>query len=160
YPERVRRLVLCCTSPGGSHHVRPPEDQIATFMAASDIADPAEAVRSTYPLNYSEEHVAGHDAEIVARALAKRPLPPSPEGLEAQLAAVQEHDTYEHLPEITAPTLVAHGEEDGIVPVENGRIIASRIPGARLIIYPRAKHIFFVECAEELNAEVEAFLTE
>ena len=64
------------------------------------------------------------------------------------------------MPEIKAPTLVAHGEEDGIIPVQNGRILAERIPNARLVIYPRAKHIFFVECAAELNAEVMAFLTE
>ncbi len=160
YPERVRRFVLCCTTPGGSHHVRPPDEQIATFMAAAEIEDPAAAVRSTYPLHYSDEYVAAHDAEIVARALANQALRSTPEGRAGQLAAVQQHDTFDRLPQISAPTLVAHGEEDGIVPVENGRIIASRIPGARLSIYPRAKHIFFVECAAELNAEVAAFLGE
>ena len=160
YPERVRRLVLCCTTPGGTHHVLPPPEALERFIAAASIEDPAAAVRSTYPLHYSDAYVAEHDAEIVARSLATSSMRSTPEGRAGQLAAVQEHDTYDRLPEIKAPTLVAHGEEDGIIPVQNGRILAERIPKARLVIYPRAKHIFFVECAAELNAEVMAFLTE
>jgi pimeloyl-ACP methyl ester carboxylesterase len=35
YPERVRKLVLACTTPGGPHHVLPPPASMATFMAAS-----------------------------------------------------------------------------------------------------------------------------
>src|SRR5438552_22813 len=107
-------------------------------------------------------HVIAYDP----RGAGRSDVPPAtssmrstPEGRAGQLAAVQEHDTYDRLPEIKAPTLVAHGEEDGIIPVQNGRILAERIPNARLVIYPGAKHIFFVECAAELNAEVAAFLT-
>jgi pimeloyl-ACP methyl ester carboxylesterase len=37
---------------------------------------------------------------------------------------------------ITAPTLVIHGESDRLVPAENGRIIAERIPSARLTLIP------------------------
>ena len=58
-----------------------------------------------------------------------------------------------------APTLVAHGDEDGVIPVDNGRNLAARIPGARLKIYTGAKHVFFVERAEEFNADVIAFLS-
>jgi pimeloyl-ACP methyl ester carboxylesterase len=39
-------------------------------------------------------------------------------------------------------------------------MLANRIPGARLRIYEGAKHIFFVERADEFNADVIAFLTE
>src|SRR6266567_37661 len=49
-PKRVRRLVLCCTTPGGTHHVLPPSEALERFIAAASIEDPAEAVRSPYPL--------------------------------------------------------------------------------------------------------------
>jgi pimeloyl-ACP methyl ester carboxylesterase len=158
HPDRVRRLVLACTTPGGTHHVLPPAEQLAVFIGAADIADAAAAVRATYPLHYSDAYAAAHDAEIVARSLANEHLRSTPEGRAAQLAAVQAHDTWDQLPSIAAPTLVLHGERDGIVPVENGRNIAARIPGARLRTWPEGRHLFFVEFAAEVNEAVSEFL--
>ena len=63
------------------------------------------------------------------------------------------------MPDITAPTLVLHGERDGIVPIENGRTIAARIPGAKLRTWPEGGHLFFAEYADELNAEIIDFLS-
>ncbi|HYM27597.1 MAG TPA: alpha/beta hydrolase [Steroidobacteraceae bacterium] len=159
HPARVRRLALGCTTPGGAAHVLPPPDRIARFLAAAEIADPAEAVRSLYPLHYSDAFSAAHDAEIVERARATAALRSTAEGRAGQLAAVQAHDTLAELPRITAPTLVLHGSDDGIVPAENGRILASVIAGARLRMYEGARHLFFVECAEAVNAELAAFFT-
>jgi pimeloyl-ACP methyl ester carboxylesterase len=160
YPERVRRLVLICTTPGGTYHVAPPAEQMATFMAAADIPDPAGAVRSTYPLHYSDAYVAAHDAEIVERALASAHLRSTPEGRAGQLVAVYEHDTLARLTSMRIATLVIHGEEDGVVPVENGRNIAAAIPGARLRIFSEAKHIVFTECAHAVNRDIIDFLNE
>ncbi|MFA1540945.1 alpha/beta fold hydrolase [Actinomadura monticuli] len=43
----------------------------------------------------------------------------------------------ERLPEITAPTLVVHGEDDPFFPPGNGRALAAEIPGAELLVLPR-----------------------
>jgi 3-oxoadipate enol-lactonase len=136
HPRRVRRLVLGCTTAGGPEHVLPPAENLAKFIAASEIADPVAAVRSTYALNYSDEYAAGHDAEIVARSLANAMLRSTPEGRATQMAAVQAHDTHARLREIACPTFVAHGTDDGTVPVENGRVLAAGIPGSRFKLYP------------------------
>lgn len=160
HPHRVRRLVLACTTVGNPHHVAPPLENMAKFNAASDIEDPVAAVRSTYALNYSDAYVATHDDEIVAHALADAALRPTREGMATQLAAVLAHDTHARLREITSPTFVAHGTDDGTVPVENGRILAAGIPSARLKLYPGGRHLFFKECAAELNADIVAFLRE
>ncbi len=156
--ERVRGLVLACTTPGGSHHVLPRPEQLASFMAAAEMEDPVAAVRLTYPLNYSDAYAESHDEEIVARILANEALRSTPEGRAAQLAAVQGHDTYDDLPRIGAPTLVLHGAADGIVPVANGQTIASRIPGARLRTWAQGRHVFFSELADEVNAAIADFL--
>ncbi len=158
HPRRVRRLVLGCTSAGGAAHVPAPEENMAKFIAASEITDPAAAVRSTYALNYSDTYVAAHDAEIVARSLANAELRSTPEGRATQLAAVLAHDTQARLREIACPTFVAHGTDDGTVPVENGRVLAAGIPDVRLKLYPGGRHLFFMECADELNADVTDFL--
>ena len=41
-----------------------------------------------------------------------------------------------------------HGTEDQLLPVPNGRLIASRIPGARLEIFDDVGHLFFWERPE------------
>lgn len=158
HPRRVRRLVLGCTTAGGTGHVLPPGENMAKFMAASEITDPAAAVRSTYALNYSDAYVAAHDAEIVARSLANAELRSTPEGRATQIAAAQAHDTQGRLREIACPTFVAHGTDDGTVPAENGRVLAAGIPDARFKLYQGGRHLFFMECADELNADIVAFL--
>jgi pimeloyl-ACP methyl ester carboxylesterase len=64
------------------------------------------------------------------------------------------------LHEIAVPTLVVHGDGDGVIPAENARRLADAIPGARLKMYEGAKHIFFVERAAEFNEDIIAFLSE
>jgi len=160
HPQRVRRLVLACTTAGGPQHVLPPAENMAKFMAASEITDPVAAVRSTYALNYSDAYVAAHDADIVERSLANAELRSTPEGRATQIAAAQAHDTQGRLRDITCPTFVAHGTDDGTVPSENGRVLAAGIPDARLKLYPGGRHLFFMECADELNADIVAFLGE
>jgi pimeloyl-ACP methyl ester carboxylesterase len=160
HPRRVRRLVLACTTAGGPQHVLPPPENMVKFIAASDIADPVAAVRSTYALNYSDAYIAAHEAEIIARSQANAELRSTPGGRATQIAAVQAHDTHARLREIACATLVAHGIDDGTVPVENGRVLAAGIPGSRLKLYPGGRHLFFMECADELNADIVAFLRE
>jgi pimeloyl-ACP methyl ester carboxylesterase/class 3 adenylate cyclase len=63
------------------------------------------------------------------------------------------------LPSIRVPTLVLHRKEDGVVPVENGRYMAEKIPGARLVELPGADHIPFLGDWEAISDEVEEFIT-
>ena len=155
---RVRRLVLACTTVGGGAHVLPPAANIERFVAASSITDPTDAVRSTYFINYSDEYVAAHDAEIVARAVRNAGLRSTPEGLASQIAAVQGHDTFARLGEIGQETLIIHGAHDGTVPFENGQMLAAGIPNHHFVVYPTARHLVFTECASAMNGEIVAFL--
>lgn len=159
HPARVRRLVLGCTTPGGAAHVSPPPERIALFLASAEEPDPAKAVRMRYPLHYSDEYAAAHDAEIVARALAEQEWRCSPEGRAGQIAAMRTHDVADRLPSIAAPALVAHGEDDGVIPIDNARTLAARLPAATLRVYPGARHVFFIERAGEFNRDVIDFLS-
>jgi pimeloyl-ACP methyl ester carboxylesterase len=62
------------------------------------------------------------------------------------------HNTYERLPQIKAPTLVIAGDADRLIPPENSRILASRIPDAELVIMENAGHGFFSETPESTKA--------
>jgi 3-oxoadipate enol-lactonase len=75
-----------------------------------------------------------------------------------QLQACRGHDVSTRLDEIQVPTLVIHGEVDPLVRVENGRLLAERIRGAELIVYPDTGHIPEVERVQEFNRDLLAFL--
>jgi|HubBroStandDraft_1064217.scaffolds.fasta_scaffold27833_3 pimeloyl-ACP methyl ester carboxylesterase len=62
------------------------------------------------------------------------------------------------LGQITIPTLVVWGAGDRLVPVEDGRDFASRIPGARLVIIAGSGHAPEIEKSGEFLAAVEPFL--
>lgn len=54
-------------------------------------------------------------------------------GVAGQIVAISSWSSIPFLGGIAAPTLVVHGRRDRLVPVENGRILARRIPGATLV---------------------------
>jgi pimeloyl-ACP methyl ester carboxylesterase/DNA-binding CsgD family transcriptional regulator len=63
-------------------------------------------------------------------------------------------------PRVTTPTLVLHARDDRVVPAEEGRLLAARIPGARLVLLESANHILLSDepAWDECVAELHAFL--
>jgi pimeloyl-ACP methyl ester carboxylesterase len=84
---------------------------------------------------------------------------PTPKhGMIRQMQAIQGHDTYERLPQITAPTLVVTGKEDELVPPENSVTLAQRIPNADLSILSNASHLFNIELPDTTAEVVKGFI--
>lgn len=73
--------------------------------------------------------------------------------------ACMNHDCCDLLHTIQAPTLVIGGEEDIVVGAESSRKISSRIPGAKLKMYPEYGHALYEE-AKDFNDVVFKFLRE
>ena len=71
-----------------------------------------------------------------------------------QLTAVLSHHTGRRLDEIRVPTRVMTGDSDILIPPENSRILADRIPGASLRVVERAGHIATHEHPECLLEEI------
>jgi pimeloyl-ACP methyl ester carboxylesterase/DNA-binding winged helix-turn-helix (wHTH) protein len=70
-----------------------------------------------------------------------------------------EVDIREILPSIRVPTLVLHRRDDRCLKVEEGRFVASRIPGALFVELPGEDHLPFVGDQELLLDEIERFVT-
>jgi 3-oxoadipate enol-lactonase len=157
HPDRVRKLVLACTAPGGDGSVRP-APEVLKFFVLSPGADMQEAIRRVVPFLYSEQYRRDHPEEIeefVRRRLAR---PVSPQSNAWQLAAAVGHAAWGRLATIGTPTLVIAGDGDKVVPTVNSRRIAQEIPGAKLVILPGAPHRLFAENAEAFNRVVISFL--
>ena len=74
------------------------------------------------------------------------------------LSAFYAYDLVDIFPAVRVPTLVLHRRDDGLVPVRDGRQIASQIPDARFVELEGADHLPFVGDAEAVLAEVQDFL--
>lgn len=63
------------------------------------------------------------------------------------------------LPTIRVPTLMLHAVGDRDSKIEEGRWIASRIPGARLVELPTSDHIAYFANADRVIDEIQGFVT-
>ncbi len=156
HPERVRRLVLAATTPGGPR-ATPADPQTLAFFARRAAMGPEEAVWASVPYNYGPLTRARHAGRIGEDIVQRLRFPFAEAPYRAQLAAALGHDDHERLGEIAAPTLVVHGERDRMVPVANARVLAETIPGATLRLYPEGGHLLFTD-EPELDREVARFL--
>ncbi|HEY6961364.1 MAG TPA: adenylate/guanylate cyclase domain-containing protein [Gaiellaceae bacterium] len=83
----------------------------------------------------------------------------SPGAVEALAKMNKEIDVRHVLPAIRVPTLVLHGRNDTVVPIDVARYVADRIPGARLVEV-EAGHLATGRAATQMNAHLESFLTD
>ena len=153
YPNKVRSLILGCTAAGGPDAVRAEDEALRVLMTRGP--DLEQFARAINPFIYD----AGTSPQLVEEDTAARlKWYASGDGYFAQLQAVMAWEAYSRIAQISAPTLVIHGENDRLVPAENGRRIAARIPGAKLVIIPGASHIFTTDQPAAAQAAILDFL--
>jgi 3-oxoadipate enol-lactonase len=152
-PERVNRLVLCCTSA----HLGPRESWLE--RAAIVRADGVQAVADPVLERWFTPGFARSHPDVIERMRAQLVGTPR-EGYAGCCEAIAAMDLTAELPSITAPTLVISAAEDPSIPPEHGRRIAELIPGARFELIQDARHIANIEQADVVTGLIEAFLTE
>jgi len=145
YPELVDRVVLCCTSPGGTKPSFPlhtiealdVESRIEMMLGLLDNRwNPgAEEPIPGLPAAFYDGYVAMSRAEHDPKAAAGRTL---------QLDARSRHDAQPRLKEIEAATLVCSGEWDDIAPLTYGQAIAEAIPNGDIRIF-NGGHLFLLQ---------------
>ncbi|ABC63551.1 Poly(3-hydroxyalkanoate) depolymerase [Erythrobacter litoralis HTCC2594] len=149
---RTRRLVLIATTPGMAMVPGNP-------AAFTKMANP----RRYIDPDFMNEHFAtlyggatenpGQKAEHVGRL-----KPPSPRGYLYQLLCMLGWTSLPALPFLGKETLVMMGDDDQIVPVINGKILARMIPNARLEVVEGGGHLFLLTHADESIALIRDFL--
>jgi 3-oxoadipate enol-lactonase len=144
HPELLRTLTLGCTYCGGPGSSLPPQPELGAAIMSGDRE---RAVRAMWEANVSARFAQDDEAYARFRAIGAERAVAVAVTME-QLSAITRHDTSARLGGLEMPTLVVHGTEDAIIPVENGRMVASLIPGARLEILPETGHLFFWEQPE------------
>ena len=155
YPKRVRSLVLGCTSPGGPTAVRADQEATQMLMSRGKMT-PEQALEAPVPFIYDKATARERIDEDVA---IRRRWFPRPEAYTAQLQGILAWESYGRLSAIHVPTLVIHGESDRLVPPGNAKLIAQRIPSAKLVMIPHASHIFATDQPDATHEAILSFLT-
>jgi 3-oxoadipate enol-lactonase len=158
HPDRVERLVLCCTTPGAG--ARGEGDPAALFglVEATKLmsSDPRAALELFKPILLAPGHEALLDqlggGLLGSQGGAEFASPATADRLMTSLAGFSSIDRLE---ELLVPTLVQHGVADRIIPIEHGRHLAELIPNAILEEYQNCGHLYLVEDPRPLTRMVE-----
>lgn len=145
HPERVERLALLCTSPGGAGGSSYPLHEIASLEPAEQAQLQLRLLDGRFDQAWLAEHPA--DRAVVEMMAARSAGTPSPDRLRGhamQLEARRHHDVWDRLERISSPTLVMCGEFDALAPVANSEAIVSRVAGATLRRY-QGGHLFLYQ---------------
>jgi len=130
HPDKVRTLILVCTTPSVN---------LTSEALGEALALPAEERRNAMVDFLFTPAGREKDPEMVARnwtTLAVR----EKDADARRHAAARDHDVTDVLEKIQAPTLVIHGDEDLMAPLEGARMLADRIPDARLELIEGGRH--------------------
>ncbi|MET7329024.1 4-carboxymuconolactone decarboxylase [Nonomuraea sp. NPDC005650] len=143
--QRVRKLVLCCTSakfgePG-------PWLGRAALVRGKGMAALVPTLKTRwFTPGFDGQWVFDQLMEVDAKSYA------------ACCEAIAAFDLTRRLGEITAPTLVIAGAEDPATPLDQALTLAGDIPGASLTVVPRASHLANVERPDAITAAIASHL--
>jgi poly(3-hydroxyoctanoate) depolymerase len=156
-PQRVEKLVLASTTCGlGSVPVHP--------RAWAAIANPARFYsrrhyRKIAPILYGRQII--EDPALLEEHLEiRRRCKPSIRGHYAQLRAASTWTSLPWLRKLDMPVLVIVGSDDQLVPVINGRMIASTVRDGRLEIIEGGSHVCLVQESAHTSRLIRGFLQE
>jgi len=150
YPERVKNLILGCTTCGGPNSVRStPEATAFLFDPERAKLTNEEKAYSTIPWLWNQDFIDAHPEAVKRYVATTTEHPTPPHAYICQGNFMLTFDSYDRLPRIKAPTLVICGAKDRLVPPENSPVLASRIPDSELVILENAGHGFISDSAEE-----------
>ena len=157
HPERVDRIVLACTTPGGPNAHPMPQATVA-LMAEAATLEPAVALRR-FVENALAPATVAERPDLVDRIMAHRlATAQQPAAWAAQAAAGATFDAFDRLGALAAPAFVQHGDEDVVVDPRNADLLVERLPDAHLERLPGTGHLFFWEAPERFVSSVSAFL--
>jgi pimeloyl-ACP methyl ester carboxylesterase len=107
---------------------------------------------------YSKAYVQENPAMIASLVERMQIAPSNPRSMEIHKHASKSFDSYHRLGQISAPTLIIHGEDDWVFSPKHAKILNRRIPGSKLILFPHAGHGIFSQEQYKVLEEIHRFI--
>ncbi len=155
HPEVVHRLILAATMPGITSIPGRPA-ALATLMSPARYYSP-KYLKRIAPTLYGGA-IRTHPDLLDEHAKQRAARPPTQLGYLYQLSAIQRWSSLPWLHRLPMRTLVLAGDDDPIVRLVNGRLLAHRIPDAHLHVVEGGGHLFLFTKSEEMADLIIDFL--
>jgi 3-oxoadipate enol-lactonase len=157
-PGLVRSLVLAGTGAGGPGRVPRPLHVRRAFTAAIG-SSPEAYGRATMPYTFAPGWTERHPERFEEILAARLEHPTHYRTIDAHAQACYAYYAAAlQVERVDVPALVVHGTEDLIVPVANGRLLAHRLPRAKLVELEGRGHNLPLEDPQTFNDLVLDFL--
>jgi len=157
HPDRLGRLILFGTFCGGIW-AEPASYAVFKRLMVTEGLSPEDAARQAWPVTYSPKYLAANLAAVEHQMRRELEHPTPMFVAQRQMESLRKFDSYWDLPRIGSATLVATGSDDVLVKPRNSKILASRIPNARLELLADLGHRAIWEAPEEIADFVGDFL--
>jgi pimeloyl-ACP methyl ester carboxylesterase/DNA-binding CsgD family transcriptional regulator len=162
HPHRVTRLIVYSGYARGLMRRSPTPEQIKHSRLVADLIELAWGQDNpAFRQVFTSLFVPGSSPEVVEWFNELERVSTSPEHAARIVRAFFEADVSELAPRVTCPTLVAHVRGDTRIPFEEGRLLASLIPGARFLPLEGRNHALlpYDPAFAAFFSEVRGFLT-
>jgi 3-oxoadipate enol-lactonase len=157
HSERVDGLVLGCTTPGWPFAYPLPDASVWLILTAAGMT--ADVARRRHTENALSARSVQDHPELVDRLIELQGSQSADPGARsAQAVAGALYAGQLRQVRIGARTLVLHGDADTVVDPRNSRLLAARIPNARLVTFPDLGHLLFWEDPDGFTDAVSSFL--
>ena len=159
HPEKVEKLVLVCTGPGGEAY--DVSGQMEAIEKVSWMYNPPEGMGeeeimdAIFDVAVYPDFLMSHREELMSPS---SDYPTCAETLEKQYVGVCMHDTVDRLGEIKSKTLILHGADDLLLFPVGAELMRERIPDAELLLLDKTSHSIIEEQGLEVIHKIISFL--
>ncbi|HVA88421.1 MAG TPA: alpha/beta fold hydrolase [Chloroflexota bacterium] len=155
YPERVKKLLLCCTcSEPSAANTR----LYQVWQETAPVLGLPQMMKEVLLWCFTPEFFQEHPETARETEEALTGIAQPVAAYLSQLHSIQVHNATARLGRITAPTLVLGAPQDLIFPPSQSRRIHAGIPSSQLVFTEHGGHAFLWEVADEFNRAVLDFL--
>lgn len=152
-PALVKSLILGCTTHSGLFGRWPDFRCVPPRMGRTRLERERSVIRLLYSDTTPRDRIEEDINLRMSCAWCRK-------GFLNQFMGILLWSAYRRLPRLRQPTLIVHGDCDRMVPIQNGRVLARRIPGARFVSIPGAGHVMTTDQPEACSSVMTDFLLE
>ena len=145
FPERIKKLVLCSTSCGGSKAELPSVETQRLFAKLSAKEHTRDLIEEVMPHIFSKKFMDENPEFMKRKVDDILIIPTGPTTFKAQMGAWMRYSSCRKLKIINLPTLIIHGKQDILVPPRNGDLLSEKLPSAEISWFDSSAHMIHSE---------------
>ncbi len=158
FPERVKKLVLCSTSCGGSKAEMPSAETQKILTKFSFKGHTRKLVEEGMHHIFTKKFM-DENPEFMEKKIDDILITPTePTAFKAQMGAWMRYNSCRKLKVIEMPTLIVHGKQDILVPPGNAELLATKMPTAEVVYFDSNAHLVHTQEPNKFNEVLLKFL--